>query len=90
MSTPDESKILKIIDAEGGEPTIGKIARKMGLNTSYTRVILSSMGKNDIIDLYRSGKVRIVNKGWIALGKRHEQLDGLKRYLADREKMQTF
>ena len=63
MPTPDESKILKIIEAEGGECGIGRIARKMGLSPNYTRVILRSMGENDIVDVFKSGKVRISNKG---------------------------
>jgi DNA-binding IclR family transcriptional regulator len=90
MPTPDEMKILKILDAEGGESTVGRIARKMRLDTNYTRVILNSMGLNDLIDVFRTGKVRIAYKGWAALGKQPEQTDGLKRYLEDRAKWKTF
>ena len=91
MPSPDETKVLKILDAEGGESTLGKVARKMGLNSSYARVILNSMGKNDIIDVYRNGKIRIAYKGWMALGKKREKkLDGFKRYMEDREKMKAF
>lgn len=32
MPTPDESKILKIIEAKGGECTVGKIAIKIASN----------------------------------------------------------
>ena len=46
MPTPDERKILKIIDDEGGESTVGKVASKMGLITSYVRIILNSIGMN--------------------------------------------
>ena len=92
MPTPDESKILKIIDAEGGECTVGRIAAKMRLEPNYVRIILRSMGEKDIVDLFRSGKVRIRSKGWIALGKKPERSgsDGLKRYLEDRAKWKTF
>ncbi len=90
MPTQDETKALKIIDAEGGESTVGKIAAKMGLSPSYTRVILRSMGENDIIDIFRSGKIRIANKGWTTLGKEAKLSDGLKRYLEDRAKWKTF
>ena len=90
MPTPDESKILKIIEAEGGECTVGKIAAKMRLDPNYVRIILRSMGESDIIDIFRSGKVRIANKGWVALGKKPERPDGLKRYLEDRDKWKTF
>jgi len=90
MPTPDESKILKIIEAESGECTVGKIAAKMRLDTSYARVILKAMGQNDFIDVFRTGKVRIANKGWAALGKDAKRPDSLKRYLEDRAKWKTF
>ncbi|PIS25662.1 MAG: hypothetical protein COT45_02145 [bacterium (Candidatus Stahlbacteria) CG08_land_8_20_14_0_20_40_26] len=90
MPTPDETKILRIIDAEGGESTVRKIARKMGLDSSYARVILQSMGRNDLIDLFGTGKVRIAIKGWLALGKQPQQGKGLQRYLEDRAKWKTF
>jgi Mn-dependent DtxR family transcriptional regulator len=88
--TPDEMKILKIIEAEGGESTLGRIARKMRLDWSYVRVILTSMGYRDIIDYFASGKVKITNKGWAALGKVPEPQDGLKRYLEDRARWKVF
>ena len=90
MPTPDKIKILKMIDAEDGESTVGRIARKMRLDTNYARVILNSMGLNDLIDVFRTGKVRITYKGWAALGKQPERTDGLKRYLEDRAKWKTF
>ena len=90
MPTPDESKIFKIIEAEGGECTVGRIAIKMRLDPNYVRIILRSMGESDIIDIFRSGKVKIANKGWVALGKKPERPDGLKRYLEDRAKWKTF
>ncbi len=91
MPTPDENKILKIIDAEGGECTVGKIAAKIRLDPNYVRIILRSMGENDIIDIFRTGKVRIASNGWTALGKKPQKgSDGLKRYLEDRAKWKTF
>jgi len=90
MPTSDEMKIFKMIDAEGGESTVGRIARKMRLDTNYTRVILNSMGRNDLIDVFRTGKVRIASKGWITLGKQSQGGKGLQRYLEDRTKWKTF
>ncbi|MCK4791114.1 MAG: hypothetical protein KAV87_45695 [Desulfobacteraceae bacterium] len=90
MPTPDENEILKIIDAEGGECTVGKIAAKMRLQPSYVRVILRSMGESDIIDVFRNGKVRLLLKGWAALGKEPKRQKGLQRYLEDRAKWKTF
>jgi len=89
MPTPDEGKILDIINAEGGECTVGRIAKRMRLAPNYIRIILRSMGEDDIIDIFRSGKIRIANKGWITLGKEPERPDGLKRYLEDRAKWKT-
>ena len=90
MPTPDESKILKIIEAEGGECSVGRIAGKMRLDSNYIRIIMRSMGENDIVDVFRSGKVRITGKGWVGLGKKTQGTDGLKRYLEDRDKWKTF
>ena len=90
MPTPDENKVLKIIDAEGGECTVGKIAAKMHLQPSYVRVILRSMGENDIIDVFRNGKVRLLLKGWAAMGKEPKRQKGLQRYLEDRAQWKTF
>ncbi len=62
----------------------------MRLDPNYVRIILRSMGENDIIDIFRTGKVRIAGNGWTALGKKPERPDGLKRYLEDRAKWKTF
>ena len=90
MPTPDESKILKIIEDEGGECTVGRIAVKMRMTPQYVRVILNSMGNNDIIDVFLTGKVKLARKGWVTLGKKEQQIEGLKRYLEDRDKWKTF
>ena len=90
MPTPDETKILKIIEAEGGECGIRKIAAKMRMTPQYVSIVLRSMGESDIIDVFRSGKVRITSKGWGVLGKKVKQSDGLRRYLEDRDKWKTF
>ena len=90
MPTPDESKILKIVEAEGGECGIRKIAAKMRITPQYVRVILNSMGESDIVDVFINGKVRLARKGWVTLGKKEHQIEGLKRYLEDRDKWKTF
>jgi len=90
MPTPDESKIFKIIDTEGGECTVGRIAIKMRLDPNYVRIILRSMGENDIIDIFRNGKVRIASKGCVVMGKQPPRQDGMQRYLEDRAKWKTF
>jgi len=70
MATCNEREILKIIDEEGGECSEVKISRCMGLGLTYVRCMLVSMGIGDYIDVFRSGKVKIADKGWRALGKR--------------------
>jgi Mn-dependent DtxR family transcriptional regulator len=86
MPTPDEKKVLKILDDEGGESTLGRIARKMHLEPQYVRIILNSMGIRDLIDVFASGRVRIARKGWEALHKQPKPVSGLERYLEDRAK----
>ncbi len=69
MATCNEREILKIIDEEGGECSEVKISRCMGLGLTYVRSMLVSMGIRDYIDVFRSGKIIIADKGWGALGK---------------------
>ena len=91
MPTPDESKILKIIQAEGGECTVGRIARKMRLDPNYVRVILRSMGAANIVNVFRSGKITMACQGRVALGQKPQAAaDGMQRYLEDRAKWKTF
>jgi Mn-dependent DtxR family transcriptional regulator len=95
MTTPDENKVLKIIKDAGGECTIGRIAKKMGISPNYTRVILRSMGENDVIDVVSHGQVRIAGKSSPRQEKRTERSNGMKsngleRYLEDRAKWSSF
>jgi len=71
MATPDEREILSIIDEEGKDGACHevKIAKCMGLRIDYLRSILGSMGRRDFIDVFASGKIELVEKGWKALGK---------------------
>ena len=69
MATPDERKVLKIIEEKGGESHEVTIANEMGIRLVYVRTILASMGLRDYIDVFRSGKVKIADKGWRVLGK---------------------
>jgi len=72
MPSPDEKNILKILEEEGGE--LGelhevKLSRYMGLRLDYIRSILDSMGRRNLIDVARKGKVSMADKGWRAIGK---------------------
>ena len=91
MPTPDESKILKIVEAEGGECTVGRIARKMRLDPNYVRVILRSMGEANIINVFRSGKITLAGQSRVAPGQKPQAAtDGMQRYLEDRSKWKAF
>ena len=69
MPTSDEKEVLKIIEEEGGESHIVKVANRIGLRLVYTKTIIGSMGRRDFIDVSASGKVKLTDKGWRALGK---------------------
>ncbi len=71
MPTTDEKNILKILEEEGKEGELHevKISKFMGLRLDYIRSILDSMGRRDLIDVFSSGKIKIADKGWRALGK---------------------
>ncbi len=72
MPTTDEKNILKILEEEGGEPgelNEVKLSRYMGLRLDYIRSILDSMGRRNLVDVFKNGKVNIADKGWRALGK---------------------
>ncbi|MDI6892500.1 MAG: hypothetical protein QMD08_05870 [Actinomycetota bacterium] len=69
-------KILKIVEEKGGESHEVTIADEIGLRFDYARVIKRSMGTRDYIDVFRSGRGRIADKGWRVLGKSSPTLYG--------------
>lgn len=69
MATPDERKILEVIEEKGGESHEGAIAKAMGRRLDSVRTILTSMGSRDYVNVFLSGKVEIADKGWSVLGK---------------------
>jgi len=69
MATPDERKILKIIEEEGGQTHEVTVSKGMGLRPDYIKSILRSMGARDYVNVFLSGKVEIADKGWRVLGK---------------------
>jgi len=69
MATPDERKILQIIEEKGGESHEVIIANEVGLRLVYLRTILASMGNRGYIDVFRSGKAVIIDKGRKVLGR---------------------
>ena len=70
MPSPDENHILRILDEEGGESNLAKVAVEMGLSTQWARTVVESLGRRDYIDVFANGKIKLADKGWNALGKR--------------------
>ena len=66
--TERDLEILKAIWNHGGETTEREVASEMKLELGWSRVYLKSLGKADLIDIYRSGKVKMTYKGRMALG----------------------
>lgn len=66
--TERDLEILKVIWSHGGEITEREVAAEMKLELGWARVYLKSLGKADLIDIYRSGKVKMTYKGRTALG----------------------
>ena len=69
MPSANEKEAMTIIADEGGECKVGKVAAGMGLSTDYTRIILESLGRNEYLDVYRSGNVELKAKGYKAIGR---------------------
>lgn len=53
----------KIAEFEGGRAHFQQIARKLGRNSNYARVLCRSLGKGDYIDFSLSGIAQITPKG---------------------------
>lgn len=80
MPTPDEKNVLEVLDEEGkgGELSEVQIAKFMGVRLDYIRTILGSMGRRNFIDVFASGKIKLAEKGWKALGKNPSLPYGMK------------
>ena len=70
MPSPDENQVLRILDEQGGESNLSKVASKMGLSTEWAKTIVNSLGRRDFIDVFANGKIKLADKGWNTLGKR--------------------
>ena len=43
MPTPDENKIMRFLDEEGGQSTIVKVASELGVRIDYARIVCESL-----------------------------------------------
>ena len=64
-----EKEASEIICEEGREIPIQVVSRRMRIETGYARLLCTSLGKADYIDLLAPGICRITAKGKAALGK---------------------
>ena len=67
MVSGTELEILKIIDEAGGQTTIQAVSRKQKVEPNYARLLCTSLGKADYIDVLASGICRMTPKGTRAL-----------------------
>jgi len=65
MASGTEIEVLRAIKDEGGETTVGAVAHRIGSGwgLDYIRLLCSSLGRADYIDVLKSGKLRITTKG---------------------------
>ena len=69
MPSSNEKEAMTIIADEDGQTTVGTVAKGMGLGRDYTTIILESLGRADYLDMTRSGKVKLLPKGYRAIGR---------------------
>ena len=63
-----EQELLSIVWRHGGETTEEVIASEIGMVSRWMRVYLVRLGRADLIDIDRSGKVKLTGKGGRELG----------------------
>lgn len=63
MLSQDENQVLRILDEQGGEGNLAKVASKMGLSTEWAKTIVNSLGRRDFIDVFANGKIKLAEKG---------------------------
>lgn len=70
MPSGTEKDILKFIDQEGGETSIGAIRGLLACyGSDYVKTVCGSLGRQDYLDWFKDGTIRLTDKGWKALGK---------------------
>jgi len=69
MPSGNEKEAMTIIADEGGQTTLGVVGKGMGLGRDYTSIILDSLGRADYLDMTRGGKVKLLPKGYRAIGR---------------------
>jgi len=78
MLSGTELDALKAIAERGGVTTIKVVNSKIGFNSDYVRIICEGLGRADYINVYRSGKCEMTQKGWQELERRGWQKEETK------------
>lgn len=69
MPSGSEKDVLRLIEQEGGETTMGHIRNIFSCYSSdYVRSIVGSLGRADYLDWLAGGRILITDKGRQALG----------------------
>ena len=77
--TPEQIAMLRTIQEQGGECTAQEIRAKAGLAIDRVRKICSVLGEKDFIDVLRSGKYVLAERGEKVLGRQQkEQKSGFR------------
>ncbi len=62
-----ELEVLKAVRKKGGEASISAIASEIRMGTDYTRIVCRGLGMADYVDVFGKGRVRLTEKGMVAL-----------------------
>lgn len=65
-----EHQVLGIIYAQGGKTSIFSIAREIGFNSDYARMICESLGRRDYIDFSALSGIAILREKGTEIGKK--------------------
>lgn len=72
MPSGTEMKVLKGIKKKGGETSLFRVAKHIGMSTDYAKIVCRGLGMGDYLDMFKTGKIRLTPKGWKAVGGRNE------------------
>lgn len=64
-----ELEVLKAVRKKGGEATISAIAAQIRMGSDYARIVCRGLGMADYLDVFKNGRVRLIEKGVQALRK---------------------
>ena len=69
MPSGNEKEAMTIVADEGGQCTLGVVARDMSLSREYIRILVECLGRAEYLDVTRTGKITLKAKGYKAIGR---------------------